>query len=135
MSDLVGTVAVMDDARRVVADYWAAAEARDWDRFGDLVAEDVVYEAPQTRERVRGRPAYLRFNAEGFPGNWHLAVERIVAGDREAVSMIRFSDQNGSQAGLCFFDLGDDGRISRITDFWPDPYEPPANRAGLAERY
>jgi len=27
------------------------------------------------------------------------------------------------------------GLIARITDFWPDPYEPPARRVGLAERY
>jgi hypothetical protein len=39
-----------------------------------------------------------------------------------------------SQSGLSFFDLGGDGRITRITDFWPEPYEPPANRAHLAER-
>ena len=42
-------------AKEVVAAYWAAVEARDWDRFGSLVAEDVLYEVPQTRERVRGR--------------------------------------------------------------------------------
>jgi hypothetical protein len=29
----------------------------------------------------------------------------------------------------------EDGRIVRITDFWPDPYEPPAGRAHLAGRY
>ena len=57
----------MDDAHEIVAAYWAAAEARDWARFGGLVAEDVVYEARQTRERVRGREAYVRFNSEGFP--------------------------------------------------------------------
>jgi ketosteroid isomerase-like protein len=67
----------MDDAHAVVAAYWAAAEARDWATFAGLLAEDVVYEGPQTRERVRGRDAYLRFNAEGFPGGWHLHVQRI----------------------------------------------------------
>ena len=38
-------------------------------------------------------------------------------------------------AGLSFFDIDADGAITRITDFWPEPYEPPANRDGLAERY
>ena len=62
----------MIDAHLVVASYWAAAGARDWETFGDLVAEDVLYQAPQTRERVRGRAAYVRFNAGGFPatGIW-----------------------------------------------------------------
>jgi hypothetical protein len=57
----------------------------DWTRFADLLAEHVVYEAPQTREQVRGQL--------------------------------------------------DDDRITRITDFWPDPYELPARRAHLVERY
>ena len=57
----------MRQASQVVAEYWAAAEARDWAKFGELVAEHVVYEGPQTRERVRGGAAYVRFNVEGFP--------------------------------------------------------------------
>jgi ketosteroid isomerase-like protein len=125
----------MDDARDVVAAYWAAAEARDWAGFAGLVAEQVVYEAPQTRERVRGRAAYIRFNAEGFPGDWHLEVERIVGQDRHAVSWIQMTDAGERYPGLCFFDLDDDGRIARITDFWPQPYELPASRAHLVERY
>lgn len=135
MSDRPANVAVMGDPADVVAAYWAAAEARDWAAFGSLVSENVVYEAPQTRERVRGRAAYVRFNDEGFPGDWHLAVDRIVAGDDAAVSMIQFSGEAGTQPGVCFFDLDEDGRIARITDFWPDPYQPPAGRAHLAERY
>ena len=59
--------------------------------FGSLVAEDVVHEAPQSRERVRGRAAYVRFNTKGFPGGWRLAAERIGGRDREAVSLIQFS--------------------------------------------
>ena len=125
----------MSGAREVVAAYWDAAEARDWDAFGALVAVDVRYELPQSSERVTGREAYVRFNSEGFPGEWHLAVERIVGGERDAVSLIRFTDTNGSQAGLCFFELDHDGLIASITDFWPEPYEPPAARAHLVERY
>ena len=79
----------MDDAHDVVTAYWAAAEARDWATFGALLAEDVVYEGPQARERVRGRDAYLRFNAEGFPGDWHLQVQRIVGEGQHAASWIR----------------------------------------------
>lgn len=125
----------MDKAHEVVAAYWAAAEGRDWAAFGALVAEDVLYEGPQTRERVRGREAYLRFNIEGFPGDWHLAVERIVGEGQHAASWIRFSDADGEYPGLCFFDLDASGLIIRITDFWPEPYELPASRAHLVERY
>ena len=119
----------------LVAAYWAAAEARDWDAFGRLLADDVLYEGPQTRERLRGRDAYIRFNVEGFPGDWHLAVKRIVAGDGQAASWIEFTRANGTETGLCFFEFDDHGLIVRITDFWPDPYELPASRVRLVERY
>jgi ketosteroid isomerase-like protein len=125
----------MNDAHQVVAAYWAAAESRDWDTFADLVAEQVVYEAPQTRERVRGRTSYVRFNAEGFTGNWHLKAERIVGEGRHAASWIEFSDAGDHYPGLCFFDLDEDARIARITDFWPTAAELPASRAHLVERY
>jgi hypothetical protein len=125
----------MNDARQVMAAYWTAAESRDWDTFADLVAEQVVYEAPQFRERVRGRPAYLRFNVEGFPGDWHLSVQRIVGEGRHGASWIEFADAGDHYPGLCFFDLDEQGRIARITDFWPAPGELPASRAHLVERY
>ena len=123
----------MDDIREVVAAYWAAADARDWATFAGLLAEDVVYEGPQTRERVRGREAYIRFNAEGFPGDWHLEVQRIVGAGRQAASWIQMADAGDDYPGLCCFDLDEDCRIARITDFWPTESELPASRAHLVE--
>jgi predicted ester cyclase len=124
------------DAHEIVTAYWTAANERDWVAFGELLAEDVVYEGPQTRERVRGRADYLRFNTEGFPGDWHLVIIRIVGEGLHAASWTDFTNADGyTQPGLCFFDLRDDGKIARITDFWPDPYELPAQRAHLVERY
>jgi hypothetical protein len=66
---------------------------------------------------------------------WHITVQQIVGESRHAASWIEFTGPDGVQAGLCFFGLGDDGRITRITDFWPEPYELPASRAHLVERY
>jgi ketosteroid isomerase-like protein len=125
----------MQSAHEVVAAYWAAAEARDWVALGALVADDMLYEAPQTRERVRGRDAYLRFNAEGFPSDWHVSVQRIVGEQGHAASWVEMNEAGETYPGLCFFDLAGDGRIERITDFWPTEYELPANRVDLVERY
>ena len=119
-----------------MAAYWQAANDRNWRAFGDLVSDDVVYEGPQTRERVRGRTNYVRFNVEGFPSQWHLEVVRIVGDGLHAASWIEFTDSDGkSQPGICFFEFREDGKIARITDFWPDPYELPEQRAHLVERY
>jgi len=124
----------MSDAHGVVAAFWAAVAARDWQAFGALLADEVVYEAPQTRERVRGREAYVRFNAE-YPGDWQVVVERVVGEGPHAASWIRFRVDGSEQQGICFFDLAADGRIVRLFDFWPEPYEPPPGREHLVERF
>jgi hypothetical protein len=123
----------MTSPHALVSAYWAAAEARNWDAFGRLLAEDVVYEAPMSHERVSGKAAYLRFNAEGFTTDWHLAVQRIVADEGAAASWIAMTDGDETYPGLSFFDIADDV-IVKITDFWPEAYEPAAARAHLTER-
>ena len=123
----------MTSSRALVSAYWATAEARNWEAFGRLLSDDVVYEAPMSHERVTGKAAYLRFNAEGFPGAWQLAVQRIVADEATAASWIAMTEGDETYPGLTFFDLAD-GLIVKITDFWPQQYEPSADRAHLTER-
>jgi SnoaL-like protein len=118
----------------VIAAYWGAANARDWATFGTLLAPDIVYELPQSRERIRGREAYVQFNAE-YPGDWTVEPVRILGDDRHGVSWTRFLVDGAEQTGLCFFDLDGDGLIARIHDFWPKPYEPPPGREHLTERF
>ena len=122
------------NAAEIVTAYWKACRARDWTAFGELLADDVVYELPQSRERIRGRTTYVRFNAE-YPGDWDLEPVRITGDARHAASWIRFTVDGGEQTGIGFFELDDDGRIARIADFWPTPFEPPPGRAHLVERY
>jgi hypothetical protein len=80
MSNLPGMTSAHDTA----AAYWAAAEDRDWHAFVAMLADDVVYQCPQTRAQVSGREAYIRFSVEGFPYDWHAAVRRIVGQARHA---------------------------------------------------
>ena len=130
-----GGLPASTSAHEVVAAYWAAAEARDWNAVGALLADDVIYRGPQAREQVRGRDPYIRFNVDGFRYDWHITVQRIVGEGLRAASWIEFTGPECTQPGLCFFDLADDGKIALITDFWPEPYDLPASRAHLVERY
>lgn len=127
----------MDDTaatRRAVRAYIDVTEARDWPALAELLADDVVYEMPQTRERIRGRAAFLRFNAE-YPGDWHLAVRRIVADGRHAAAWLDARVGTEHQDACVWFELTDTGLISRVIDYWPDPYEPPTGREHLVERW
>ncbi|MEV4536161.1 nuclear transport factor 2 family protein [Asanoa sp. NPDC049518] len=114
--------------------FWAAAEARDWSGFGALLADDVVYELPQTRERIRGKAAYLRFNVE-YPGDWHLTVRRVVSEGRQAATWCHFVTDGSPAEAVTFFEFDEAGLITSLTEFWPEPYEPPPGREHLVERF
>jgi predicted ester cyclase len=124
----------MTDLRKTVESFWTSLEARDWSAFAGTLAEDVVYTLPQTRERISGRERFVEFNRE-YPGDWHLRVERIVAEPDQVVTWIHFTAGLEEMYGISFFTGDESGRISVITDFWPEPYEPPAGRDHLTERY
>lgn len=124
----------MENTRAVIEAYWTAADARDWATFGDLLADDVVYDMPQTRERIRGRDRCVRFNRE-YPGDWHVDVHRLVADGPRAATWGHFTVGDEEMLGITFFELDETGLITTITEAWPEPYEPPAGRAHLVERY
>jgi hypothetical protein len=124
----------METAHQVGLSYWAALEARDWSAFGALLADEVVYDLPQTRERIRGRDAYLRFNVE-YPGDWHARVVRVVGEGRQVATWVRVSVGDEAQDALTFLEIDDDGRVAKVTDFWPEPYDPPRGREHLVERW
>ena len=115
----------------------ASLEARDWHGWTATMQPDVVYEVPQTRERIRGRDRYLQFNRE-FPGDWHLSPAITVADDDHAVVVFRWrvgdAEEQEEQEAIVVFGFRD-GLIATVTDFWPDPYEPPPGREHLTERW
>ena len=120
------------DNREVLRRYYEVIGSKSWDGLGELLAEDVVYDIPQTRERITGREPYVRFNRE-YPGDWRMELTRLVVdGDRAAGTMNFFVDGT-AMLGITFFELAD-GVISRITDIWPVSYDPPPGREHLAER-
>jgi len=67
--------ATVADIEALARRYIETMEARDWEAWTALLAEDVVYEMPQTRERVTRRDALLRLNQE-YPGDWHHLTEQ-----------------------------------------------------------
>src|SRR6188472_1688965 len=100
----------MNDVHQAVAAYWAAERAGTGTLSLGLVAEYVVYEAPQFRGRVRGGAVRTcGSTVEGFPGDWHLNVERIVGEGRHTASWLEFSDAGHNYPGVCFFDFDEDG--------------------------
>jgi predicted ester cyclase len=120
-----------EQTRAVVREYFDRMIARDWEGFGRLVSDDVVYELPQTGERITGRDRFVQFNRE-YPGDWQITVTRLIADGSTAAGSMNFTVGDEELVGLVYFEVPD-GVITRITDFWPEPYEAPAGREHLVE--
>lgn len=122
-----------ETTRALVHAFAEALDQRDWDAFAAVLSPDVVYELPQTRERIRGRDRYVQFNAE-YPGDWHVEPELVLGDDHNGCLLFRWSLDKTSMLGVAFFEIDGD-RIVKVTDFWPGPYDPPAGREQLVERF
>jgi hypothetical protein len=82
----------------------------------------VIYEIPQSRERIRGRDRYLRFNQE-YPGDWHLRPKIVIADERHGVAWFEWRLNDRTDDAMAFFEFSGE-LITRVTDFWPEPYGP-----------
>ena len=122
-----------ETTRALVYAFAEAMEHRDWDAFTAVLSPDVVYEVPQTRERVRGREQYVRFNAE-YPGDWHVEPQLVLGDDHDGCLLFRWTLDDDAMLAVAFFEIDGD-RIVKVTDFWPEPYDPPAGREHLVERF
>ena len=123
----------MGGNRELAERFIASLEARDWDAWAALLHPAVVYELPQSRERIRGRDRYLRFNQE-YPGDWHLRPKVTIADERHGVVWFEWLLDGRTDDAMAFFEFAG-GLITRVTDFWPEPYEPPPGREHLVERW
>ena len=122
-----------ETTRALVFAFAEALDHRDWDAFTAVLSPDVVYEIPQTRERIRGRDRYVRFNAE-YPGEWHVEPQLVIGDDHDGCLLFRWTLDDEQLLAVAFFEIDGD-RIVKVTDFWPEPYDPPAGREHLVERF
>ena len=124
----------MTGTRQTATEYIDCLERRDWPALTALLADDATYELPQTRERVHGKGAFLRFNVE-FPGDWHLTIRRVVAEGRDAALWLDVRVGAEQRDACVWLEVSGSGLITRIVDYWPEAYDPPPGREHLVERY
>lgn len=112
------------DVRHILQTHWDLANRRDWPAFARLLHPALVYDCPQTREYIDGAEGYLDMFVT-WPGDWRAELVKLVCDEREGLSVIRFVVGTEVMSGLSLFELDDSGLITRVTDHWPEAYEPP----------
>jgi hypothetical protein len=111
------------DSRTLIETHWNLANARDWQRFAQLLHPQLRYEVPQTREYIEGGEGYLEM-FRTWPGDWSARVTHLVCDEVKAICVIDFVVGGQAMTGISIFELSG-GLIAKVTDYWPEPYDPP----------
>lgn len=122
-----------DEVRRAIEHFWETMGTNDFRAVGELLHDEFSLEWPQTHERFRGRDTFAAVNAH-YPaaGRWHFTINRLLTGEGEGVSDVTVTDGARVDRAISFFELHD-GRIWRLTEYWPEDGEAPEWRSRSAE--
>jgi ketosteroid isomerase-like protein len=108
-------------------------QSNDFHSVGAVLASEFVLEWPQSKERIRGAERFARMNRE-YPahGAWQFTLVRLIAEGADAVSEVEITDGVQRAKAISFFTV-EGGKITRLVEYWPEPYPAATNRAHLVE--
>lgn len=117
----------------VVREFWRLMATNDFTSVKAVLAEQFVLDWPQSNERIRGGENFARMNAE-YPttGWWQFTINRLVAGENAVVTQVSVTDGTQCAEPVSFFTVVD-GKITQLTEYWPEPFAAPKNRRHLTE--
>jgi SnoaL-like domain len=120
-------------AESVVREFWRLMATNDFHSVKAVLAPEVILEWPQTNERIRGAENFARVNSE-YPttGQWQFRINRLIRSAGEVVTQVSITDGTQSAEPVSFFTVVA-GKITRLVEYWPEPYAPPENRRHLTE--
>ena len=80
-------------AEAIVREFWRLMETNDFHGVKSVLADDLVVEWPQSKERIRGSENFARMNAE-YPahGQWRFRINELVAGQDQVVTQVSVTD-------------------------------------------
>ena len=131
------------DHRKLMEGFAGMFLSNDWERLGEYVAEDAVFEYPQSGERFRGL-AKIRGQFESYPGlePGSTQLQEVIGGSTYALtpmytvvaihgsgdrgtSIVRVRYPDGSRWWAVNLYEVRDGKIARSRTFFAPEFEPP----------
>jgi SnoaL-like domain len=118
--------------RAVLERHWAASAAGDQDAEHEIYHDDAIVEYPQSGERIRRlhNVQALRSRHPARPSGF--VVRRIVGEGELWVTeyVITYDGRRGNTVSIMEFQAG---KVKRETQYFAEPFEPPAWRAQWVE--
>jgi ketosteroid isomerase-like protein len=121
-----------EENARIVEQLWERMEKQDWDGAKALLHDDFVQEWPQSGERITGRENSMAIN-QNYPGVPTSTIRRTLSGGDVVTTEVTLDYGGSIYHCVSIFELTD-GKINKETDYFAEPFEPPAWRARWVER-
>jgi hypothetical protein len=112
--------------------HWAASDASDFEVEHQIYREDAVLEYPQSGERIRGRRG-IQASRTAQPEKKRFSVRRILGSGDLWISEIVITYDGQPSCAVSIMEM-QDGKVSRETQYFGDPFEPGPSRAQWVER-
>lgn len=119
--------------REVIEAHWDRSNAKEWVEFAKLLHPDLRYEVPQTGEYIESSEGYLEM-FQTWPGDWTVNIKNLVCEKNQAICVVNFFVGNEVMTGISIFEVAE-GLILRVTDYWPQSYEPPTRETKHMKRH
>ena len=117
----------------IVREFWRLMASNDFNSVKAVLSDEFVMDWPQSKERIRGADNFTEMNND-YPttSQWSFRINRLVAHGHEVVTQVSLTDGTQSAEPVSFFTV-ESGKITKLVEYWPDHFEPKANRRHLAE--
>jgi SnoaL-like domain len=112
--------------------HWAASDSSDFEVEHQIYREDAVLEYPQSGERIRGR-RHIQASRMVQPEKKRFSVRRILGSGDLWISEIVITYGGQPSYAVSIMEM-QDGKVSRETQYFGDPFEPGPSRAQWVER-
>lgn len=126
-----GDASHAEATKALVRAFWETMDARQYFDLVPFFQPDARIAFALTGERFAGPVAYAAMNA-AYPGRWRTVLRSVHADGDRAIALVDVFNADPSVADryLCIASVGiNDGRISTLTEYWPDPEAPAPWRA------
>lgn len=128
-----------DTMERTLRDLYSSADVQELARrIPEMASEDMVQEWPQSGERIRGRDNVIAVN-ENYPAATgsapKLTLRRIVKPGEAWIAEATIDYGDGTPVSMvAILETGPDGKITRETDYFANPFEAPEWRRRWTEQ-
>jgi ketosteroid isomerase-like protein len=134
MVDWVAGDQILMNVSQLISTFWQLMSSNDFTSVASVLHSDFVLEWPQSHERIRGAANFARMNA-CYPahGPWRFTIQRLLVDGDAGMTEVAITDSVVVATAISFFTVRD-GLISKIVEYWPDPFPAPAWRSEWVER-